>query len=89
MQASEVGDTLRVAELNEQVQPLIESYFNSEIEFIKSHSGDYLGHYLLNLTKEELDLETVKETANNFITELVYSKQMNEYIEQNQPVETE
>ena len=87
--ANEVGDTLRINELNEQVQPLMESYFNNEIEFIRSHSGDYLGHFMLDLAKEEFDLETVKELANSFTTESVYSKKVKDYIEQYQSVETE
>lgn len=87
--ASEADDTLKLNELNEQIQPLMESYFNNEIEFIRSHSDDYLGHFMLDLAKEEFDLETVKELSDGFTTESVYSKKVKEYIEQYQPVEAE
>jgi len=78
--AGVAGDTMRVLELNNQLQPLIEAYMNSEIEFIRSHSGDYLGHFLLDQAKEELDPEIVKELADGFTTESVYSRKVKEYL---------
>jgi len=78
--AGVAGDTMRVLELSSQLQPLIEAYMNSEIEFIRSHSGDYLGHFLLDQAKEELDPEIVKELADGFTTESVYSRKVKEYL---------
>ena len=78
--AGVAGDTMRVLELNNQLQPLIEAYMNSEIEFIRSHSGDFLGHFLLDQAKDELDPEIVKELADGFTTESVYSRKVKEYL---------
>jgi len=78
--AGAAGDTMRVLELSSQLQPLIESYMNSEIEFIRSHSGDYLGHFLLDQSKEELDPATIKELADSFTSESVYSRRVKEYL---------
>lgn len=78
--AGVAGDTVRVFELNKQLQPLVESYMNSEIEFIRSHSGDFLGHFLLDQAKDELDPEIVKELADGFTTESVYSRKVKEYL---------
>lgn len=78
--AGVAGDTVRVFELNKQLQPLVESYMNSEIEFIRSHSGDFLGHFLLDQAKDELDPEIVKKLADGFTTESVYSRKVKEYL---------
>jgi hypothetical protein len=80
MEAGQAGDTLKVAELNEQLQPLMEAYTNNEIEFIKSHSDDYLGPYMLYLAKEGIEDETVKELVDGFTTESVYSKKVEDYL---------
>ena len=80
MKSGETGDTLRVNELYNQLQPLIDGYMNNEIEFIRSHSGDYLGHFLLEQSKEELEPKTVKELADGFTTESVYSRKVKEYL---------
>ncbi|MCR4858996.1 MAG: DUF4369 domain-containing protein [Bacteroidales bacterium] len=80
MKSGETGDTLRVNELYNQLQPLIDGYMNNEIEFIRSHSGDYLGHFLLEQAKEELEPEKVKELADGFTTESVYSRKVKEYL---------
>lgn len=79
--ASEAGDTLKINELNEQVQPLMESYINNEIEFIRSHSDSYLGHYLLDLGKYDFGIEVVKELLEGITNESVYSKNVKDYIE--------
>ena len=82
MEASKADDSLKVAELNEQLHPLMEAYTNNEIEFIRSHSDDYLGPYLLYLAKEGLEDETVKELVDGFTTESVYSKKVKEYLQE-------
>ena len=80
-EAFQTGDTVKVAEIDAQIQPLVKDYNNYQIDFIRSHADSYLGHYMLDLMKEDLDLEEVKELAANFTTESVYSNNVKKYIE--------
>lgn len=82
IEAGKVDDTLKVAELNEQLMPLYEAYINNEIEFVRSHSNDYIGHYMLCLIKEELEPEMVRELVDGFTTESVYSKKVKDYLQE-------
>jgi len=82
-QAALADDTVRVAEIYEQMQPLMEEYYNYRVDYIKNHSDSFLAHYMLDELKTEFELETVKELAEGFTTESVYSKRVKEYIEQN------
>lgn len=75
------GDTLKVDELNAQVQPLIKDYYNYQVDFIKNHSDNYLGHYMLDQTKEEIDFELVKELAAGLTNESVYRQNVQKFIE--------
>ena len=75
------GDTVKVAEINAQVQPLVKDYYNYQVDFIKNHSDSYLGHYMLDLMKDEVDFELVKDLAEGFTNESVYSKNVQKYIE--------
>lgn len=81
--AVETGDTLRVFEINEQLPPLMEGYFNNQIDFIRNHSDSYIAHYMLYLMREELEPEMIKELAAGFTTESMFSKKVKEYLEQN------
>lgn len=62
-EAGLAGDTVKFAETNDQVQLLIKEYFNHEADFIRNHADSYLGHYMLDDMKEDLDFELVKELA--------------------------
>ena len=75
------GDTLKVDELNAQVQPLVKDYYNYQVDFIKNHSDNYLGHYMLDQTKEEIDFELVKELAAGLTNESVYRQNVQKFIE--------
>lgn len=79
--AGVAGDTMKVAEINERVQPLVQDYYNYQVAFIKKHSDSYLGHYILDQMKEEIDFELVKELAGGFTNESVFSKNVRKYIE--------
>ena len=80
-EAFQPGDTVKVAEIDAQLQPLVKDYCNYQADFIRSHADSYLGHYMLDLIKEDLDLEEVKELAASFTTESVYSNNVKKYIE--------
>ena len=80
-EALQTGDTVKVAEIDAQLQLLVKDYNNYQADFIRSHADSYLGHYMLDLMKEDLDLEEVKELAASFTTESVYSNNVKKYIE--------
>lgn len=82
-EAYQANDTLRAAEINDQLKPLIEGYFDNQIEYIRNHPDSYIAHHLLNEMKAEMEFSTVKELAESFTNESVYSKQVKEYIEKN------
>ena len=79
--AGEAGDTTKVEEINERVQPLIKEYYNYQVDFIRKHSDSYLGHYMLDQTKNEIDFELVKELAAGFTNESVFSQNVRKFIE--------
>ena len=79
--AFQTDDTVKIAEIDAQLQPLVEDYNNYQADFIRNHADSYLGHYMLDLMKEDLDLEKVKELAASFTTESVYSNNVKKYIE--------
>ena len=79
--AGVAGDTAKVAEINAHVQPLVKDYYNYQVDFIKNHSDNYLGHYMLDLTKEEIDFELVKELAAGLTNESVYRQNVQKFIE--------
>ena len=75
------GDTVKVAEIDAQVQPLVKDYYSYQIDFIRNHSDSYLGHYMLDLIREEIDFELVKELAAGFTTDSVYRQNVQKFIE--------
>ncbi len=79
--AFQAGDTVKIAEINAQLQPLVKDYHNYQADFIRNHADSYLGHYMLDIMKEDIDLEMVKELAASFTTESVYSNNVKKYIE--------
>ena len=75
------SDSAKVEELNAQVQPIIKEYFDYQVDFIKSHSDSYIGHFMLDQMKQELDFELVKELAAGFTNESAFSKSVQKFIE--------
>ena len=82
------SDSAKVEELNAQVQPIIKEYFDYQVDFIKSHSDSYIGHFMLDQMKRELDFELVKELAAGFTNESAFSKSVQEFIENGPQMET-
>lgn len=54
-------DSLKIAEIDSQLKPLTEAYFNYQADFIRNHSDSFVGHYMLDQFKEDFDFELVKE----------------------------
>ncbi len=75
------SDSAKVEELNAQLQPIIKEYFDYQVDFVKSHSDSYIGHFMLNQMKQELDFELVKELAAGFTNESAFSKSVQKFIE--------
>lgn len=82
------SDSAKVEELNAQVQPIIKEYFDYQVDFIKNHSDSYIGHFMLDQMKRELDFELVKELAAGFTNESAFSKSVQEFIENGPQMET-
>ena len=82
------SDSAKVEELNAQVQPIIKEYFDCQVDFIKSHSDSYIGHFMLDQMKQELDFELVKELAAGFTNESAFSKSVQKFIENGPQMET-
>ena len=85
--AYEVDDTVRAAEIDAQIDPLVEAYYEDQKNFIRDNSDNYIGHYMLNEAKTDFDLETVKELYEGITNESMYSKRVKEYIDKNSRVE--
>lgn len=83
------NDTVKAFELNGKLLELMEAYHNHEVDFIRSHSDHYLGHYMLDLCKTDFDIEVVKELSAGFTNESVYSKNVKDYIEKYERGEVE
>jgi len=74
------SDPKKVEELNAEVQVLKKGYIDYQVEFIRSHSDSYIGHYLLDLMKEGFDFELVNELASGLTNESAYSRSVQEYV---------
>lgn len=75
------SDPKKVEELNTEVQVLQKGYSDYQVEFIRSHSDSYIGHYLLDLMKESLDFNLVSELAAGLTNESTFSRSVKEYVE--------
>ena len=83
-QANEVamsGDTVKGQELMGQVYAMMDDYNNQCLDYYKSHGDSYLTHFMVDQEKVMLDFEDLKEIANSFTTESMYSKNVKDYIE--------
>ena len=85
--AYEADDTVRAAEIDTQLQSLVDAYFDNQKEFIRNHSDSYIGHYMLYEMMRDLELDAVKELYEGFTNESMYSKRVKEYIDMNSRVE--
>lgn len=70
------------------MQPIIKEYFDYQVNFIKNHSDSYIGHFMLDQMKRELDFELVKELAAGFTNESAFSKSVQDFIKNGPQMET-
>lgn len=74
------SDPKKVEELNTEAQVLLKGYYDYQVEFIRSHSDSYIGHYLLDLMKDSLDFSLVSELAAGLTNESTFSRSVKEYV---------
>lgn len=79
--AYEADDTVRAAEIDAQIDPLVEAYYEDQKNFIRTNSDNYIGHFLLAEAMRDYDLGTVKELYEGFTNESMYSKRVKEFID--------
>ena len=81
------GDTVKAAELFAQVNAAMEDYNNYHFDYYKNHPDTYLTHFLVLHDVDELGYEKVKELVEGFTTESMYSKRINDYLDQQAKVQ--
>ena len=87
MEAYRAGDTVAVNEKYDQFSILMEDYNSNQMDFVRAHSDSYIGHYMLNEIKSDIEFDKVKELYGGFTAESMYSKRVKEYIEKQEKVE--
>ena len=74
------SDPEKVLELQPELQSLTKELLDYQVEFIRSHSDNYIGHYLLDLMKEDLEPELLAELASGLTNESEFSRSVQEYV---------
>lgn len=74
------GDTVTLETLNEQGTQIMDEQNAYRDDYIKTHGDDFLGHYILDESKQDYTLADLKEMVAGFTTESLYSKDLNDYI---------
>lgn len=86
-QAFADNDTIAMDSLNTVGTALMEQQDNYRDEYIKAHGDSFLAHYLLDESKQDYDLATLKELVAGFTTESIYTKDLNDYIAKQERLE--
>ena len=86
-QAFTDNDTILMDSLNTVGTALMEQQDNYRDEYIKAHSDSFLAHYLLDESKQDYDLATLKEFVAGFTTESIYTNDLNDYIAKQERLE--
>jgi peroxiredoxin len=86
-QAFADNDSIAMDSLNTVGTALMEQQDNYRDEYIKSHGDSFLAHYLLDESKQDYDLATLKELMAGFTTESIYTKDLNDYIAKQERLE--
>ena len=86
-QAFADNDTIIIDSLNTVGTALMEQQDNYRDEYIKNHGDSFLAHYLLDESKQDYDLATLKELMAGFTTESLYTKDLNDYIAKQERLE--
>ena len=74
------GDVVCLYYFDKELRSIVFSAIQT-VDFIKSHSDSYIGHFMLDQMKMELDFELVKELAAGFTNKSAFSKSVQKFIE--------
>lgn len=85
--AYDANDSLRYEELNEQFLVIYHENLDYKKDFVRNHADSYVGHYVLDDMKYDLELADVKELASLLTNESAYRDNVVKFIESNQRVE--
>lgn len=86
-QAFADNDTTMMDSLNTAGTALMEQQDNYRDDYIKAHGDSFLAHYLLDESKQDYDLNALKEMMASFTTESIYTKDLNDYIAKQERLE--
>ncbi len=86
-QAFADNDSIAMDSLNTVGTALMEQQDNYRDEYIKNHGDSFLAHYLLDESKQDYDLASLKELVAGFTTESIYTKDLNDYIAKQERLE--
>lgn len=85
--AYDANDSLRYEELNEQFLVIYHENLDYKKDFVRNNADSYVGHYVLDDMKYDLELADVKELASLLTNESAYRDNVVKFIESNQRVE--
>lgn len=80
------NDSVTYMDIYAQLEDIMDDYHAYQVDYIKNQPDSYMTHYLLDEMKTDLEFDEVKELAEGFTTESVFSKNVNEFIEKSQRV---
>jgi thiol-disulfide isomerase/thioredoxin len=86
-EAYDANDSLKYEELNAQLLVIYHEIIDFKKDFIKKHADSYLGHYVLDEMKYDIELDEVTELADLLTNESAYRDNVVKFIENNQRVE--
>lgn len=86
-EAYDANDSLKYEELNAQLLVIYHENIDFKKDFIKKHADSYLGHYVLDEMKYDIELDEVTELADLLTNESAYRDNVVKFIENNQRVE--
>ncbi|MCR5014650.1 MAG: DUF4369 domain-containing protein [Bacteroidales bacterium] len=78
------GDTVRSAELSDQVMTKMDEYHGSFLRYIKNHPDSFVAHFLFDQIKDDpsYHIRDLQETFDYLTTETVYSKRVKAYLKE-------
>lgn len=85
--AYDANDSLKYEELNAQFLVIYHENIDFKKDFIKKHADSYIGHYVLDEMKYDLELAEVIELADLLTNESAFRDNVVKFIENNRHVE--
>jgi Peroxiredoxin len=86
-EAFEANDSLKYEELNAQFLVIWHENFDFKKDYVRNHADNYVGHYVLDDMKYDIEFDEVKELAELLTNESAYRDNVVKYIENTERVE--